>query len=87
MQFNVAHENVREWEEFEDIESEQEDEDHDVVHEITIIEFGEQTRRKEQLENGKSGEKNHNEGESVGRDRISKHQPKDFPPLQHSPLT
>jgi hypothetical protein len=38
------------------------------------------------LENGKSGEKNHNEGESVGRDRILMHRLKDFPPRQHSPL-
>jgi len=32
------------------------------------------------LENGKSGEKNHNEGENVGKDRISKQAPEDSPP-------
>jgi hypothetical protein len=38
------------------------------------------------LENGKSGEKSHNEGESVGRDKILEHQHEDFPPRQHSPF-
>jgi hypothetical protein len=38
-----------------------------------VTKFTEHIRRKEQLESGKSGEKNHNEGENVGRDRISKH--------------
>ncbi len=36
---------------------------------------------------GKSGEKNHNEGENVGRDKILKHQPEDSPSWSHSPLT
>jgi hypothetical protein len=36
--------------------------------------------RKKQLESGKSGEKSHNEGEGVGRNRILKYQPKDSPP-------
>jgi hypothetical protein len=54
---------------------------------ITITEFVEQIGKKEQLESGKSGEKSHNEGESVGGDKISGHQLEDSPPRQHSPLT
>jgi len=50
------------------------------VCKITIIKFAEHIGRKKQLESGKSGEKSHNEGESVGRNRILKYQPKDFPP-------
>lgn len=39
------------------------------------------------MDSGKSGEKSHNEGENVGRDRISKQPLQDSPPQQHSPLT
>ncbi len=37
-----------------------------------VTEFAKPIRRKEQLESGKSEDKSHNKGESVGRDRISK---------------
>jgi hypothetical protein len=47
---------------------------------MSVTKFAKQTGRKEQLEGGKSGEKNHNEGDSVGKDRISKQPPEDFPP-------
>lgn len=40
--------------------------------EISIIEFVEQIRRKEQVEGGKNGKKSQNEGNNVGKDRISK---------------
>jgi hypothetical protein len=39
------------------------------------------------LESGKIGEKSHNEGKSVGSDKILEHQHEDSPPHQHSPLT
>jgi hypothetical protein len=42
------------------------------VQNISIIEFIEQTGRKEQVEGGKSGEKNHDEDDSLRKDRISK---------------
>jgi hypothetical protein len=38
------------------------------------------------MEGGKSGEKSHNEGDNVGKDRISKKSLEDFPPRQHSPM-
>jgi hypothetical protein len=50
------------------------------VCEITIIEFAKQIKRKEQLESGKSGDKNHNESESVGRNRISEQPLEDSSP-------
>jgi hypothetical protein len=52
-----------------------------------VIEFIESTRKKEQLESGKSGEKSHNDGEIVGRDKILEQQLEDSPPRHHSPLT
>jgi hypothetical protein len=57
------------------------------VHEISIVEFAAQTGRKEQVEGGKNGEKSHNDGDSLGKDMNSKKPLKDFPPLQHSPMT
>jgi hypothetical protein len=50
------------------------------VHELKVTKFAEQTRRKEQLESGKSEGKNHDEGKNMGKDRILEHQPKYFPP-------
>jgi hypothetical protein len=41
---------------------------------------------KEQVEGGKNGEKSHNNGGNVGKDKNSKHPPNDFPPQQHSPM-
>ncbi len=38
------------------------------------------------MEGGKSGEKNHNEGDNVRKDKISKQPLKDSPPRQHSPM-
>ncbi len=38
------------------------------------------------MESGESKEKSHNEGESVGKDRISEQPLQDSPPQQHSPL-
>jgi len=37
---------------------------------ISIIEFVEQIRKKEQVEGGKNGEKSHNEGNNVGKDTL-----------------
>jgi hypothetical protein len=37
------------------------------------------------VEGGKSGEKNHNDGDNVGKDKNSKHPPNDFPSQQHFP--
>lgn len=56
------------------------------MHKISITKFTEQTRKKEQTEGGKSGEKNHNEGYSVRKDKNSEQPPKDSTPWQHSPL-
>ncbi len=50
------------------------------MRKITVIEFVEHIGRNERLESGKSGEKNHNEGESEGRNRILEHQLEDSPP-------
>ncbi len=42
------------------------------MQKILVIKFVEHTVRKEQVEGGKSGEKNHNEDDNIGKDRISK---------------
>jgi hypothetical protein len=42
------------------------------MQEISITQFAKHIRRKEQVEGGKSGEKNHNDGDSVGSDKNSK---------------
>jgi hypothetical protein len=39
------------------------------------------------MEGSKSGEKSHNDGDNVGKDKNSKHPPNDSPPQQHSPMT
>jgi hypothetical protein len=41
------------------------------MHKISISKFIEQIGRKEQMEGGKSGEKSHNGGGSVEKDRNS----------------
>jgi len=71
---------LREQKESESKKLKEDEENQDVVREIIVIEFVEQIGRKEQLENDKNGEKNHNKGKNVGRDRISEHQPEDSPP-------
>jgi hypothetical protein len=57
------------------------------MQKIMVTEFVEYIRRKEMLESGKNRKKNHNEGKSVGRDRISEQPLEDSSPWQHSPLT
>jgi len=42
------------------------------MQKILVIEFVKQIGRKEQVEDGKSGEKNHNEDDNLRKDRISK---------------
>jgi hypothetical protein len=42
------------------------------VQKILVIEFVKHIGRKEQMEGGKSGEKNHNEDDNLGKDTISK---------------
>ncbi len=74
---NAAHASLRELEESESIEWKDKEKDQDEVHELKVAE---QTRRKEQLESGKSEGKNHDEGKNMGKDRILEHQPKYFPP-------
>jgi hypothetical protein len=37
-----------------------------------VTEFAKPIKRKEQLESGKSEDKSHNKGESLGRNKISK---------------
>lgn len=37
------------------------------------------------MEGGKSGEKSHNDGDNVVKDKNSKHPPNDSPPQQHFP--
>ncbi len=86
MEFNLAHASIKERDEFEGIETMEEEEDHDVVHEISIVEFATQIGRKEQVEGGKNGEKSHNNGDSLGKDRKSKKPLEDLPPQQHSPM-
>ncbi len=86
MELNATHANLREREEFKGTYTKEEEEDQDVVQEISITKFVEQTRRKEQVEGGKSGEKNHNDGGNMGKDKNSEHPPNDFPPQQRSPM-
>ncbi len=38
------------------------------------------------MEGGKNGEKSHNDGDSLGKDRNFKKPHEDFPPQQHSPM-
>ncbi len=57
MQLNVAHANLRKQKQFKGTQSKEEEENQNVVRKITVTKFSEQTRRKEQLENDKSGEK------------------------------
>jgi hypothetical protein len=44
---NAAHASFREWEKYEGTNIKEEEEDQDVVHEILVIKFVEQIRRKE----------------------------------------
>jgi hypothetical protein len=83
MEFNVAHASTKKRNKYEGIEIVEEEEDRDVVHEISIVEFATQTRRKEQVEGGKNGEKSHNDGDSLGRDKNSEKPLEDLPPQQH----
>jgi hypothetical protein len=47
MELNVAHVSLREWEESKGTKIKEEEEDQDVVCEILVIKFVEQTRRRE----------------------------------------
>ncbi len=87
MELNTTRVNLREQEEFKGTQTNEEEEDQDAMQEISITKFVKKTRRKEQVEGGKSGEKSHNNGGNVGKDKNSKHPPNDSPPQQHSPMT
>lgn len=80
MQFNVAHTSFSEQEEFKSTKTKGEEDDQDAMREISVAKFAKQIRRKEEVEGGKSGEKDHNRGDSVGKDRISQQPPKDSAP-------
>jgi hypothetical protein len=80
MQINAVHASLKERDKSESTKLEEEEEDQYDVCKITVIEFVKQTRKKEQLESGKSGEKNHNESKSVEVDKIFVHQLEDSPP-------
>ncbi len=69
MELNVTHTSIREREESEGTKIVEEEEDQDVVHEISITKFAAQTWRKEQVEGGKNREKNRNDGDSLGNDK------------------
>jgi hypothetical protein len=49
------------------------------MQKIIVTKFIEQTKRKEQLESGKSGEKSHNEGKKCGKGQDLIESPKDSP--------
>jgi hypothetical protein len=79
--------NLREQKELDKTNIEEKEEDQNTMHKISITKFTEQTGRKEQIEGGKSGDKSHNEGYSVKKDKNSEQPSKDSTPRQHSPLT
>ncbi len=68
MELNVAHASFWEQKEYERTKIDKEEEDQDLVQEISIIQFIKQTGKKEEVEGGKSAERNHNNGDNVGKD-------------------